>query len=617
MRNGNSPIQLEFLAKYLTFTANYKTMNKFLRIGLPFFALSFGLNAQEEAPLPKGLTALEKQQMSTYGFTTGERSGITTPPQGNLRNMAEWEETEYLLIAWFNNYANTISSIIEAAVEETKVLIVVRPNQYTNMMNTLANKGIPMTNIEIIQRQVNSVWIRDYAANPVYVNWNDSLVLVDWIYNRPRPDDNTVSTAHSNHLNIPLYQMTVAPTDLVGTGGNWMQDGFGTGFSSKLIYDENGPGNSFSVSPKSEAQVDQIFQDFMGIDRYITMTNLPYDDIHHIDMHMKLLDEETLLVSEYPSGVADGPQIEANLQYVLDNHLSMYGTPYRVIRIPSPPSVSGLYPDNGGWYRTYANQVFINNTVLVPFYRQEYDTIAQRILEEAMPGYNIVGINVDAASGEQLIAAGGAIHCITHSIGVQDPMIISHQRLVDTYDAVNPYQVDAYLSHRSGIVSATVFYKIGATGSYQSVSMTNVSGEDWQALIPAQPAGTEIYYYIQGVANSGKTMNRPMPAQDGYWKFTVLEDPLGNLENLTINELAVYPNPATAITVIPVDGVLGEKGSVELLDAAGRVVNVIHDGAFQLGLKNYFINANDYADGTYTVRIVSNYRVQSQKLVIL
>lgn len=36
----------------------------------------------------------------------------------------------------------------------------------------------------------------------------------------------------------------------------------------------------------------------MGIERYIKMQTLPYDGIHHIDMHMKLLDEETLLVGQ-------------------------------------------------------------------------------------------------------------------------------------------------------------------------------------------------------------------------------------------------------------------------------------------------------------------------------
>ena len=38
-------------------------------------------------------------------------------------------------------------------------------------------------------------------------------------------------------------------------------------------------------------------------------------------------------------------------------------------------------------------QYLSNNTVL-SLYRQEYDTIAQRIYEEALPGYNIVGIDV-------------------------------------------------------------------------------------------------------------------------------------------------------------------------------------------------------------------------------
>ena len=51
---------------------------------------------------------------------------------------------------------------------------------------------------------------------------------------------------------------------------------------------------------------------YMGLDRYIKMQTLPYDVIHHIDMHMKLLDE-TLLVSQYPAGVADGPRLRPTL----------------------------------------------------------------------------------------------------------------------------------------------------------------------------------------------------------------------------------------------------------------------------------------------------------------
>ena len=68
--------------------------------------------------------------------------------------------------------------------------------------------------------------------------------------------------------------------------------------------------------------------EFMGITNYIKMEELPFDAIHHIDMHMKLLNEETLLVAEYPEGVSDGPQIEENLQYILDNFTTKYGTPF-------------------------------------------------------------------------------------------------------------------------------------------------------------------------------------------------------------------------------------------------------------------------------------------------
>jgi superfamily II DNA or RNA helicase len=37
----------------------------------------------------------------------------------------------------------------------------------------------------------------------------------------------------------------------------------------------------------------------------------------------------------------------------------------------------------------------INKTVLVPYYRQQYDTTAERILKSALPGYKIIGIDCD------------------------------------------------------------------------------------------------------------------------------------------------------------------------------------------------------------------------------
>ena len=151
----------------------------------------------------------------------------------------------------------------------------------------------------------------------------------------------------------------------------------GWAFASNLIGDENSGGATWwgtQFPDQSAEEIEGILADFMGLHTYVRMENLPFDGIHHIDMHMKLLDEETILMAEYPAGVADGPQIEANLEYVLSNHTSKWGTPFDVVRIPSPPEPGwgGGFPDEGGNYMTYTNSVFVNNTILLPTYYEEY-----------------------------------------------------------------------------------------------------------------------------------------------------------------------------------------------------------------------------------------------------
>ena len=584
------------------------------------FCVTGSLFAQEKnAPLendalPKYLTEDEKLIMSEYyqNYQSGINRGIETPPGGSIRCAAEWEEVQTLVITWTGQYNSIQSQIVDAAQEECRVLIACTDSN--SVKTTLSSNGVPDENLDFLEVPYNSIWIRDYASNTMYRNDVDSLFVVDWIYNRPRPDDDLMPEAHAAWHNIPIYSTTQAPTDLVNTGGNWMSDGHGTAFASELILEENEAGNPYFVTVKDEVEIDDMMSDYMGISRYIKMPVLPYDEIHHIDMHMKLLDEETLLVSEYPTGAADGPQIEANIQYVLSNFNSMFGTPYKLIRITVPPSTGGNYPDNGGYYRTYANNVFINKTVLVPTYRTEYDTTAIRTLEEALPGYNIVGIDVDN-NGQNLIQLSGAIHCITQTIGVADPMLITHQPLDDTFDDVNPYMVNADVEHRSGIVSASLYWSTAAGGPYTSIAMTAGSGDSWSANIPAQTVGTTVYYYVEGVATSGKTQVRPIVAPEGHWEFDVL-DVLGidELNNVTMSE--VFPNPASAITCVPVSSNSAQEGSITLRDITGKVIQIIHEGTIPMGESKYFFLAHEYAAGSYFVVIETAETSITKKVMI-
>lgn len=549
--------------------------------------------------LPVGFTDEELRMLPTYRFPGHGNKAITTPPGGSVRAMAEWEEVQALIISWKTSYLSTIREIVRYGRLETRVIIICTDSNAVKTSLTSAN--IPLGNISYLEEPTNSVWMRDYGANPMYRNDVDSLFLVDWIYNRPRPQDDVLPTALATYLNLPIYTTTAAPNYLVHTGGNYMSDGAGTAFSSKLVLDENGPNGTFNLTVKTEAEVDTIMKNYMGINRYIKMETLPYDGIHHIDMHMKLLDEETLIVGEYPAGVADGPQIEANLQYVLSNFNSVFGTPYKVIRVVMPPETNGTYPNTGGDYLTFTNSVFVNKTVLMPIYRPEFDTTAIRIMQQALPGYDIIGINCNS-----IIQQSGAIHCITHTVGVNDPLRIVHQPLPDTYNTTTPYTVNGTFQHRSGIAQAVLYYTTDTTQAYLPVPMTltNSTTNTWSGDIPAQVAGTEVFYYLEGEANSGKTQVRPMPAPEGYWKFKVLDTATSIEEkNIASYLKEPFPNPGKAITCIPFHAARAGNAEVVVYDAPGRMVQKIYSGRIEAGDKNFFVDCSGYEAGIYFVRV--------------
>jgi agmatine/peptidylarginine deiminase len=562
--------------------------------------------------LTLGLTGISFAQFLPHAMTSEEfhmlpleitsSLGITTPPTVPIRTSAEWEEIDGLCIRWEGNWSRSIlREIVRNAKLEVTVYILTENQQ--DVVPYLSAGGVNTTNVVFVDDDSNSIWMRDYGQWNVYENDVEDLLFVDWIYNRPRPDDDIFPTVISDLLNIPLYETTQAPTDLVNTGGNFMVDGFGTAFASELILEENEFGNPYDVTVKSEAAIDDIMDDFMGIDRYIKMSTLPYDGIHHIDMHMKLLDEETLLVGQYPTGVADGPQIEANIQYVLNNFNSIYGTPYDVVRIPMPPE-GGDYPDSFGDYRTYTNSVFVNNTILVPIYEEQWDTTALRIYREAMPGYKVVGIDCN-----EIIGASGAIHCITKAIGSNDPLLISHQPLDDTEYVETDYQVDALVQHADEIANAQVFYTTDTLAGFSFVDMTltNEPTNTWTGHIPYQQGGEEVFYYIHAEANNGKEQVRPMPAPQGWWKFDVTS--VTGIEESTI-DIGIYPNPSNGLFTINLNENEVES-RVSIIDAFGRTL--IELGPQQQERKYYDL---ELAPGVYLVRVVNGSESSVERMII-
>lgn len=462
----------------------------------------------------------------------------TDPPPAPVRLMAEWEESQALLVSWRNQHSVLLREIVRHGVAECGVIIFA--DNPSAVSSYLTSGNVALDNVEILSPEYNSIWIRDYGPWTIYQNDVDSLMIADYIYNRPwRPDDDKIPAYIAQHLGLPIYEAIEAPYDWVHSGGNNLRDGMGTIFSSDLLLEEN--------PFKTEAEIDQIANLFFGADRYVKLPSLPYDVIHHLDMHMRLIDEETIIIGEYPEGVADGPQIEANIEYLLNEVPTPFGNTYRIIRTPMPPDDNGRYPDQNGDYRTYTNSLFVNGTVMVPTYDEQYDTTALRIYEEALPGYNIVGIDCNG-----IIPSLGAIHCITKMVGVNDPLWIAHARLRDQETAEVAYPVSATIKHKSGIADASLYYRVAGETAYTALSMelADTTEAIWTSSIPPFPENTVLEYYLAAEANSGKAQVRPIVAPEGYFRFKVdaLQPAFGpDSQEICPGELITFDNQTSGL----------------------------------------------------------------------
>ncbi len=548
---------------------------------------------------------------------------VNNMPFENPRAMAEWEELQAIIVVWeyeTEGILDIMTQIVAAAKEEVEVIIVCEDIE--DAIYDLENAGIDtQSNIRLIESDANSMWVRDYGPNTVYANDVDTLGMVDWIYNRAdRPLDDIVPSVIAEALNVPLFSLAHCPERVVHTGGNFMSDGLGTAFSTNLVLEENSASSIFTTCPLSAADLDNYMNKYMGIDTYIKVEELHWDSIHHIDMHMKLLDEKTLLVGEYPEGVADGPQIEANLQYILSNFTTTAGESFEVIRIEMPPGGNGNYIDAPWWAgpgpnRTYTNALFVNKTILVPTYEPQYDEPALAIWEDAMPGYNIVGIECN-----DIIGAMGAIHCITKEVGVEKPLWITTNRVVEACES-EPIDITACIKHAEGISNAAIFYRTDPNQPYDSTEMNiGIFGCDWFGTIPAQPAG-QLQYYIKATASNGKTINRPMPAPVGYFEVDVLtldecEVSVENSFNSIFEINPIFPNPASAITCIPVVSKQKIDAEIELIDMLGRTIETIFSGQIPEGASKYFFDAQQFTSGIYFIQIKTANGIQSQKLIL-
>ena len=316
--------------------------------------------------------------------------------------IAEWEPQSMVQLTWPHKDTDwapilpEITAVYEEMAREIskrEALLIVAPESLTSDIKHLTSN--------ILQLTSNDTWARDHGF--ISVESEKSVVLLDFKFNgwgekfeakldnqinRHLFDEGLVKGTYENHL------------DFVLEGGSIESDGKGTVFTTTCCL--MAPHRN---QPLTQAEIEARLKEYLGAERIVWFNHgsLIGDDTDgHIDTLVRICPDNTIV---YTGGDADHPDL-ALMEEELKALRTLEGKPYRLLKLPLPRPI---YDDGDRLPATYANYLIINGAVLVPTYAQpDLDAEAMRVIGEAFPGREIVGIDCRA-----VVKQHGSLHCCT------------------------------------------------------------------------------------------------------------------------------------------------------------------------------------------------------------
>ncbi|MEI6886167.1 MAG: agmatine deiminase family protein [Bacteroidota bacterium] len=416
----------------------------------------------------------------------------TDPPSAPVRNVAEFDRMQGALVRY--PFGIPVSLIKEMAKKVMVTTIVLDAAQKNTVLNTYISNGVDTSHCNFMFAPTDSYWTRDYGP------WFESdssnhIGIVDFPYNRPRPNDDEIPKKVAEMLGLQWYGM-----NLISTGGNYMTDGLGISSSTDLVWVEN--------PTLSHAQVATKVQSYLGIGNYQVVPDPNVSTtIDHIDCWAKFLAPDKILIRSVLPNDPEYSALESAAAYWASQTCD-YGYNFKVYRVKTPQD------------QPYTNSVILNNKVLVPFMGSNWDDSAKAAYEAAMPGYTIVGF---IAQPSTPWLSTDALHCRVMGLADVNLLYVKHIPLASIQPCDENYTVNAQIISCGDSAlytdSVLVYYKVN-NGQYHSVPMTNVSGEQYRGIIPRQPQGSVVSYYIYAADRSGRRETAPFIGSGDPFSFS-------------------------------------------------------------------------------------------------
>lgn len=495
------------------------------------------------------------------------------------------------------------------------------------VLRTLNRMGLRSDKIRFIIGTGNSFWYRDCGPICFYYGEQDSVGMVDFEYYPGRALDDSLPSLIESQMGIRNFITTIE-----WEGGNCLVDGAGMVLSSDAIYGNNTDNvgqliwdgvnpSSINYTTKarlSKGQVKDSLAHILGARAIYILPAFRYDGgTGHVDLYADMWDENEFVFSIFPQHYqnwTDYATANNNIDS-LTNYNSVFGVPYKMSTIPFPCTNNGGYftsqnSYNNNYTRTYSNHTFVNKLIIQPCFSSvnngipssEWDRQRVDSLHNSYPGYTIYPIDVRSFDG-----SGGAIHCITKQIPADNPVRILHHTLTrhdGTLHGFNKY-MEATVTNRSGIATVACFWRANG-GEWHQVDFADNGNNVWGGMVDFSQAGfvngdsATIEYYISATSNNGKTITKPMTAdQGGHYTFDLIYDnTVAGIQPIADQFFGkFYPNPSNGKSAIAID--TKQNYNMKVVDIMGRII--IDRDIPANGNPEVVIDTKSLSNGVYNV----------------
>ena len=336
----------------------------------------------------------------------------------------EWSRVDAVILAWpdstmdwgyiIDDVYECYIDIIDHLLEYSDVVLLIDDFQDVPMecMNRWASGELGHELIPIFDFSLNDTWMRDVM--PLFGMQEGERVAYDFGFNgwglkfASNRDNQAVRELFFERKLFDSSVRYINRLETILEGGAIDVNSRGELLTTDSVLREANRNPSY---PK-ECQ-DLYFPEEMGVQRVFELegiTPMSGDDTDgHIDTLARWVDDETIVYCATKDTADDHYKRLKHLELELQKLRNNEGKPYRLVPLPIPSPMEDEMGDT--LPATYANFLIVNGAVLVPIYSDPKDEEALRIIQEAMPKYEVVGIECSA-----LVQQHGSLHCITMQV---------------------------------------------------------------------------------------------------------------------------------------------------------------------------------------------------------